>query len=128
MKIVILFLLAFMPTAHAIAQTLPPLKSLSVGNMWIYRYYINTPPPGVSGDAIETVVAKRMINGKEYAEVHNSYTRSFRYERSDSNTVYVWNGTRDTISHTLSWKAGDTVKFRSLWHGCDTCRYTVFST
>jgi hypothetical protein len=121
-------LLALLPAISVTAQPLEPLKSLNVGNMWIYRLSSRLAPSyGTTGEAVERVLTKTIINGREYAQVYNSYHRSVRYERSDSNNIYVWNGMQDTVAHTTLWKVGDTVKFRMLWHGCDTCRYRIIS-
>jgi FlgD Ig-like domain len=114
-------------TFHALAQqTSPPLKSLSLGNFWVYGYYSSTAPRAdIQGEAVERVIATRTINGKQYGEIFNTYSRTVRLERSDSNNVYVWNGVQDTIAHSILWKKGDTINLNFFWHGCNNCRYVI---
>jgi hypothetical protein len=111
------------------AQQKPPLKSLNIGNFWVYEYTSSKAPrPDITGDAYERVVGTRMINGKQYAQVYNSYFQTFFFERSDSNNVYFWNGSEEIRTHSLEWKVGDTINFQFLWHGCANCKYIITAT
>jgi hypothetical protein len=122
--------LAFIATLslHLFSQTKPPLKSLNVGNFWVYKYGSSKAPrPDIRSDGYERVVGTQTINGTVYARVFNSYFQQYFLERSDSNTVYRWNGiqNREVVAFSLNWKEGDTVNFEFFWHGCMNCRYIV---
>jgi hypothetical protein len=111
---------------QVLAQPKPPLKSLNVGNFWVYKYSTSrTPRADITGDAYERVTSKQMINGKEYATVYNSYFKTFFLERSDSNNVYRWDGTKEVTTYSLLWEVGDTVNLQFLWHGCSQCKYII---
>lgn len=114
----------------ATAQTLPPLKSLTVGNFWVYNYSVDAPmiiPRNTKGDYVERVLRTQSINGKDYAIVYDNYTQTTRLERSDANNLYEWDGTKDVVTQSLLWKLNDTVIFKNLWYGCLTCKYLVRS-
>jgi hypothetical protein len=126
MKTILVFFILFAVSSRIEAQPAQPLKSLNVGNFWVYEFSSTRGlRSDIKGDAYERVASTQMINGKQYATVYNSYTKSYRLERSDSNNVYVWNGSKEVIIHSLLWKEGDTVDFQFYWHGCNGCRYIV---
>jgi hypothetical protein len=115
-------------TFYAYGQPKPPLKSLNVGNFWVYLYGSSKAPrPELRGNFYERVIGTQLFNGKIYAQVYNSYLRTTFFERSDSNTLYRWNlqQGREDIAYSLNWKEGDTVNFEFFWHGCVNCRYIV---
>ncbi|TAE20706.1 MAG: hypothetical protein EAZ92_17800 [Candidatus Kapaibacterium sp.] len=117
-------------TDVAFSQQKPPLKSLNVGNFWVYRYGSSKAPrPELPKDAYERVVGTQFFGGKEYARVFNSYFQQYFFERSDSNTVYRWNTSqgREITAFSLNWKEGDTVNFEFFWHGCQNCKYVVLA-
>jgi hypothetical protein len=125
-SIVILALLLAVLNAHA--QSRPPLRSLTPGNLFVYSppsRAVLPFPPGIPRRAHERVLRDTLINNKRYGVVYSSITNSTRLERSDSTTIYELRNGQEIITHNLNWKEGDTIRFKFLWHGCDTCRYRI---
>jgi hypothetical protein len=124
MKMFVYFLLSVLictTTLHA--QT--PLKSLTIGNKFIYG---NGQSSYVRGDAlryIETVLRDTLIGTTRYGVVHSTYDNSTRLERSDANTIYVYRNGREEIVHSWNSKVGDSIGINIFGFGCASCRYPI---
>ncbi len=93
-----------------------PLKSLTKGNRFVYHFSAWNAsgfPLEQYFDFYEEVVGDTIIQGKKYAKVFSTFNNSVRIERSDSNTVFLWNGTQEDIAHSSNYKTGDTVRWQS---------------
>lgn len=91
-----------------------PLKSLIKGNRFVYRFSAWNAsgfPLDQYFDFDEEVVGDTVIQGKKYARVYSTFDNSVRIERSDSSTVFLWNGTQENTAYTSNYKTGDTVRW-----------------
>jgi hypothetical protein len=110
----------FSVSINAQNATSLPMKSLTVGNRWVYNNYGYQPEYMSFADQwsrtriLEIVIGDTTIKGKLYGTIYNSYDKSLRFERSDSVSVFAWNETTgESIVHR--WNL-DTTKLIS-WPG-----------
>jgi hypothetical protein len=94
-------------SVFVVAQSaIKPMKDLSVGNRWVYQRIrtttgTNMGVPDNSSDSFwyyEEVLRDSVFENNRYSQVFNSYSNSSRWERSDSNSLYIWDGTHEIVS------------------------------
>jgi hypothetical protein len=104
----------FVFSVNAQSLTNLPMKSLTVGNKWIYSnsgYELNL--NSATNDwfrtlTVETVIGDTMIQNRTYGIVHNSFRNSKRYERSNDTAIFVWYG-KDVVAHSWNVASGQAI-------------------
>jgi len=78
-------------------------RDLTVGNKFVYEYTSLTGIQIAGRSCLfEEVVGDTVLNGKRYAIIYSSDNRSLRYERSDTNALYIIENGVERIGHRFN--------------------------
>ncbi len=72
-----------------------PMKSLVVGNRWVYRLYdyVFSSSQQRTFRVYEIVVGDTIVQGNRYTKVLSTFDNNIRYERATDSSIYVWSAT-----------------------------------
>lgn len=81
------------PLSAQIDSSRLPMKSLTVGNRWVYNttYFYYGSVTYNYNQVIESIIGDTTIENKKYAKVFSTFDNVTRYERSNDTAVYIWN-------------------------------------
>lgn len=78
-------------------------RDLTVGNKFVYEYStISGIRAAEQSCLFEEVVGDTVLNGKRYAIIYSSDNRSLRFERSDTNALYIIENGLERIGHRFN--------------------------
>lgn len=100
--------------SFAQAQSVKPFRSLTVGNVFVYR---ERGAGSFESRHTERVVRDTTIGGKRWAVVVSSIFgqgSSQRLERSDADNIYVYQNGREEIAHSFRLNVDDSVRAKLL--------------
>ncbi len=91
-----------------------PMKSLVVGNRWIYRTYQYYASNGITdyANVVEFVAKDTTINRLRYGVIHSTYNNSVRYERSTDTAIFEWKNNQEILVQRWGIKTGDDIAFQ----------------